>query len=95
MTIQQFIDRVREERLHRLRTRPASEVLIGPLDDINWPLTFEEAGYYPHHLNSIKGWEQIHAWCHEHIGEEHYAWTGAIFWFERHDDAVFFKLKWS
>ena len=95
MNIKEFIKRIKDERAQALRTRSASEVLRGPMPEINWPLTFEHAGYYSHQIDSIKYWTDIHLWCHEHVGENHYAWTGSVFWFERHEDAVFFKLKWS
>lgn len=95
MSIQEFINKIKEERQQALRNRPASEVLLGPMPEINWPLTFERAGYYSHHLSSAKYWADIHQWCREHFGETHYAWTGSVFWFERREDAVFFKLRWS
>ena len=95
MTIQEFIKKTKEEHRQAIRNRAASEVLLGPPKEINWPLTLESAGYYSHHLHTIKHWTDIHVWCREHFGETHYAWTGSVFWFERREDAVFFKLKWS
>lgn len=56
------------------------------------------AGYHPVEcrLPPREGeWREIHQWCHDHIGEDHYSWTGFTFWFENTRDAVAFALRWS
>lgn len=82
MTIRDYISKVKDD-------------VAKPTKEINWPLTLEQAGYYSHHLCNLKHWTDIHQWCQEYIGEAHYAWTGSVFWFERQEDAVFFKLRWA
>lgn len=95
MNIQQFTRQVQENWEHKRRNRPASEVLLGPMPDINWPETYKRAGYVSHHINTIKTWTSMHEWCQNNIGQEHYSWTGATFWFENKEDAVMFTLRWS
>ena len=55
------------------------------------------AGFYPAELGSTwdGDWPAVHDWCREHVGEDHYTWTGGTFWFEKDRDAVSFSLKWS
>ena len=40
-------------------------------------------------------WPDVHDWCKQNIGEQHYSWTGSRFWFEHREHAVWFALKWS
>ena len=59
---------------------------------------YSQAGYLPvkSKLLGREGeWQQIHAWCREHVGEKHYSWTGSTFWFESEQDAALFALRWA
>jgi hypothetical protein len=96
MNIQQFTQQVKDNWDHKRRNRPASEVLLqGPMPEINWPATYKQAGYISYQLKTLKTWTSMHEWCQTNIGQEHYSWTGTIFWFERQEDAVVFALRWS
>ena len=64
----------------------------------HWDLRFRDAGYYGVDLSAHggRGRRELHEWCKEHIGHQHYAWTGtSMFWFETESSAVMFALKWS
>ena len=64
----------------------------------HWDLRFRDAGYYGVDLSAKRGRgrAELHNWCHDHIGQQHYAWTGtSMFWFETESLAVLFALKWS
>lgn len=58
---------------------------------------FEQAGFYSVSLGNNWGaeWPDIHKWCQEKFGREHYTWTGSTFWFENEKDAILFALKWG
>jgi hypothetical protein len=59
---------------------------------------FQAAGYYPVELSGpvlMGEWQECHQWCCEHIGEDHYSWTGGTFWFETEKAAMWFALRWS
>lgn len=65
--------------------------------DRHWDLRFRDAGYYGVDLSSKsnRGRRELHEWCHDHIGHQHYAWTGtSMFWFETKQSAVLFALRW-
>lgn len=59
---------------------------------------YNEAGYY-----SVKAgllgvrdeWQEMHRWCRDCVGEDHYSWTGSTFWFENQRDAIMFALRWA
>ena len=59
---------------------------------------YQAAGYYPVELGSLVlmgEWQECHRWCCDHIGEDHYSWTGGTFWFETEQAAIWFTLRWS
>lgn len=56
---------------------------------------YQTSGYYPIQVNILWYWGEIHEWCCQHIGRDHYSWTGSTFWFENERDAVLFALRWS
>ena len=59
---------------------------------------YQAAGYHPVELGgpALMGeWQECHRWCCEHIGEDHYSWTGGTFWFETEKAAMWFALRWS
>ena len=59
---------------------------------------YQAAGYYPVELGTLflmGEWTECHRWCCEHIGEDHYSWTGGTFWFETEKAAMWFALRWS
>jgi hypothetical protein len=61
-----------------------------------WGNRFKDAGYYPVEVNRFyTAWYEIHLWCREKFGEQHYAWAGSTFWFEAEEDAIMFTLRWS
>lgn len=65
---------------------------------VTWDQRLKSAGYYSIKIsgpNCIDRWEDIHDWCKEKFGNDHYAWTGTVFWFEREQHAVWFALRWS
>lgn len=59
-----------------------------------WNIRFRNAGYYSVEATNLSQWTQVHAWCEEQFGKEHYSWSGTTFWFERSDHAMWFALKW-
>lgn len=60
-----------------------------------WDTRFRSAGYYPVLISNITQWTQIHAWCTETVGHDHYAWSGNTFYFESDQAAIQFTLRWS
>lgn len=59
---------------------------------------YQAAGYHPVELGTlglVNEWQECHRWCREHIGEDHYSWTGSTFWFETDKAAVLFALRWT
>lgn len=95
MNIREFINKAKATHDYERRNRPASSVLLGPLPDIDWPATLKKAGYFSYHIKTLKTWTSMHEWCREKFGDDHYAWTGAQFWFETKEDATMFILRWS
>lgn len=66
-------------------------------EDYNWRRAFDKMNY-PSALLGYEGhhqWQEVHVWCKEQFGEDHYTWTGSRFWFDRTEDAALFALKWS
>lgn len=94
MTIQDFITKTRSDWEATYRSRGAAEVLVGKMPDIKWADTLRNAGYHSVRI-SMSRWTDVHPWCNENFGEEHYTWTGTSFWFETEQDAILFALKWS
>jgi len=63
-----------------------------------WNLRFQDAGYYriePSRKSISEYWPEMHHWCEQQFGRDHYAWTGSTFWFENEKDAIVFSLRWS
>ena len=56
---------------------------------------YQAAGYYPIEVSFLWQWGEIHEWCHDHIGRDHYSWTGSTFWFETEKAAMWFALRWA
>jgi hypothetical protein len=59
---------------------------------------YQAAGYYPVELGGlglVGEWQECHRWCQDHIGRDHYSWTGSTFWFENQRDATLFAPRWS
>ncbi len=70
----------------------------GPVrNQINWSYRFRDAGYFCVHptVDSMSKWPNMHEWCHEQFGREHYSWTGSTFWFETEKAAILFTLRWA
>lgn len=59
-----------------------------------WKDLLREQGYYPV-AAGLGSWADIHEWCNQHIGEQHYTWTGEVFWFETEQAAMLFTLRWG
>ena len=96
MNIREFIDKTKEEHHNYLRNRAASEVLLGPPLDIHWGATLKGAGYIRvDATGNPSEWNELHQWCMSNFGQDHYTWTGNIFWFENELDAVTFALRWA
>ena len=53
------------------------------------------AGYFDARATVKNNWSEIHAWCKETVGPDHYLWTGSIFWFESEKMRNWFILRWS
>lgn len=65
--------------------------------DYNWRRAYDKMNY-PSVLLGAHGhlqWQEVHAWCQEQFGKEHYTWTGSRFWFDQEKDAVLFALRWA
>lgn len=64
--------------------------------DIDWKRRFRDAEYYGVNLSETNfNHRELHAWCIEKFGDDHYAWTESIFWFDNPKNATWFALKWS
>ena len=94
MNIQDFVEKTKKDWDTTYRARGAAEVLLGKMKDIQWADTFHYAGYHSVRVNT-RGWHNIHSWCIENFGEQHYTWTGNVFWFDNEQNAIMFALKWS
>lgn len=62
--------------------------------NVHWREILIKQGYYPVSADPRK-WGEIHYWCQEQVGENHYTWTGEVFWFETEQAAVMFALRWA
>lgn len=63
-----------------------------------WHQRFRAAGYYSAEVDLLHHrhlWQDIHEWCCDQFGQDHYTWTGETFWFETEQAAVLFSLRWS
>ncbi len=60
-----------------------------------WHQRFRAAGYRPVEVGLHHSGQDIHEWCCDQFGEDHYVWTGSKFWFETEQAAVLFALRWS
>jgi hypothetical protein len=67
------------------------------LSNINWNEELERAGYHNVRLayTYTGSWREIHDWCRQQFGKEHYAWTGYEFWFDDPKNATLFVLRWN
>ena len=97
-----MIETIREFTEQRLRLRSFAEHKKVKNWDHTTALTVREeyqaAGYHPVELGTLflmGEWQECHRWCCEHIGKDHYSWTGGTFWFENQRDAILFALRWS
>lgn len=88
MNIRQYAKTLKKQALEDVKYHPS---------DSEVRRAFDRGGYhsvllgYRGHLE----WQEVHAWCKNHFGEDHYTWTGSRFWFEQEHDAVLFALRWS
>ena len=64
--------------------------------DISWVRLYEQQGYIRISLapEKYQYWAEIQEWCRLNVGEEHYDWTGNIFWFDDEKNATLFALRW-
>lgn len=85
-TIAEFINETNE----KLKSRP-----VDPYNPIDWNFELKQAGFLSVEISNLQQWNKIHAWCCDHIGEDHYVWTGSTFWFENEQDVLLFSLCWS
>lgn len=80
MNIRQFADRERVKQFSMW---------------INWTEVFKDQGYHDVALREPTQWQEIHRWCEQQFGQDHYVWAGYRFWFEREQDAILFALRWN
>lgn len=80
MNIRQFADRVQEKH--------------PPIQWIDWHGAFKDQGYHDVVLSELTQWQEIHRWCEQQFGQDHYVWVANRFWFEREQDAILFALRW-
>ena len=69
-----------------------------PQANRDWARRLAEAGYYRVEVgrHSIEHeWPNIHRWCEDQFGKNHYTWTGTTWWFESDRDAMVFALRWA
>jgi hypothetical protein len=60
----------------------------------NWNSRLADAGYHRVELIRVTHWNDVHIWCEDIFGKQHYAWVGNEFWFECKENALLFQLKW-
>lgn len=60
----------------------------------DWNRLLAEHGYHSVPVSTNDGYLAVNDWCNQHIGEDHYVWTGSSYWFETEAAAVLFSLKW-
>lgn len=65
------------------------------ISNIDWNGELERAGYHYVYLHQPGSWNDVHSWCQEQFGEEHYSWTGSKFWFDDPKNATLFSLRWN
>ena len=98
MNIREFIREKKAEHEQRYRNQTAAEVLLKSVKPLieDWTTVFRSGGYYLVNPNTTPPrWEEIHPWCMETFGYDHYAWNGNNFWFETEKDAIMFTLRWA
>ncbi len=84
------------EAWRRYESSADSNAMTNRIDNsMNWNQRFRDAGYYSALPGNLEHWGQIHQWCRDHIGEQHYCWAGSTFWFESKKDQVLFLLRWA
>jgi len=97
MTITEFVDQTREQWVNMDRSHRG-----GGGDLLNWHFILQNAGYpcveYPD-ISSLT-WQnraKVYNWCNENFGEDRWSTTGGgrFYWFEKQEDAMVFKLRWS
>jgi len=91
MNIREFIDKTKEKHREHLRNHHALGVTG---KTILWSEELAAAGYITVKLTRSADWPEVHRWCIDNIGEDHYTWSGTDFWFESEEDAVMFSLRW-
>lgn len=68
-------------------------------EPIDWNTVLADRGYVSVPSVRSSGHYTVRSgmqdWCNEHIGEEHYVWTGSNYWFETESDAIMFALRWG
>jgi hypothetical protein len=72
-------------------------ILDGSGDDTlarDWEGLLTQQGYCSVPIQTNREFLQVNAWCNQHIGEDHYVWTGSSYWFETDEAAVLFSLRW-
>jgi hypothetical protein len=63
--------------------------------NVDWAQRYIDAGYHRIIISQFDNWTEVHDWCEEELGREHYSWNGANFWFETEEDAFRFALRWG
>lgn len=94
MNIREFIDATKEKHREHLRNHRAVGVLLTPGKHIYWNEELANAGYITVKLTRSADWPEVHRWCIDNFGEDHYTWSGTDFWFESEEDAIMFSLRW-
>lgn len=96
MNIQDYIEYAKERHIQRYRGQSAAEVLLKKVTPnvLDWYRVLREGGYYDVQIK-LSEWEEMHRWLRDNVGEEHYTWTGATFWFEDAETAAWAALKWA
>ena len=101
MNIRNFIKSTVAEYDAKLRSMPASEVLLLRTTGIEWPKEFKRQGYIPVVIHNDAVDTNTFRWCSDTFGEDNfiafYASTKRIytFWFDKPQNATLFLLKWK
>lgn len=63
----------------------------------DWHELFKKKKFYSvdfEHDMLTEPYENLHEWCREKIGSDHYIWTGSKMWFDNEQSVILFSMRW-
>jgi hypothetical protein len=61
----------------------------------DWNELFKKQKFYSVDFgHDFTEYKNLHEWCNENIGSDHYIWTGSKMWFDTEQSVILFSLRW-